>query len=67
MSVNNKSGYVKMLSPSFGFLTSDSGDVYISAKVWEQAGIALQKGDKVTFTAESSPRGPRAISIALAD
>jgi CspA family cold shock protein len=64
-----KKGVVKMVGPSFGFLTADddSGDAFIHISVIEKSGLAIEKGDSVVYTIEPNPRGPRAISIAYAD
>jgi cold shock CspA family protein len=68
MSSATKTAVVKMRSLTFAFLTADdgSGDIFVPRAVIEQSGLALQKGDPVSFTAEPAPRGPRATWIAAA-
>jgi cold shock CspA family protein len=68
MSVIVKSGVVKMVGPNFAFATADdgSGDCFIPRSTIEESGIALEKGDAITYSATLAPRGPRATSIKLA-
>jgi cold shock CspA family protein len=68
MSVS-RTGKVKILGGHFAFLADDDGgpDCFVSKSVIERAGIVLAKGDAVTYTFEPNSRGPRAVSIALAN
>jgi cold shock CspA family protein len=68
MSSVKKSGVVKMIGPNFGFATADddSGDCFLPRSAIQSAGLVLEKGDHITYVAEPTPRGPRAVSIALA-
>jgi cold shock CspA family protein len=68
MSVFTKTGRVKLRSATFAFLAADDGslDVFVPRSVIEESGLALSKGDHVTYTFEPNARGPRATSIALA-
>lgn len=68
MSVS-KSGTVKMVAPNFAFVTAsdNSGDCFVPRSVIEDAGLVLAKGDNVVYSAVPTPRGQRAVTVALAD
>jgi cold shock CspA family protein len=57
-----------MVGPVFAFFTASdgSGDTYCHISVLEQSGLALSKGDAIVYEVTSHPRGPRAVSVALA-
>jgi len=63
-------GRVKMFDPDkgFGFIEWRGGkDVYVNINEVKKAGLGtLHEGDRVSFTVDKTPRGPRAINLALA-
>lgn len=61
-------GQIKYLnfSRQFGFVTADSGeDVFFHSSGYAGDFERLQKGDRVTFETEASPKGPRARQVEL--
>jgi cold shock CspA family protein len=61
-------GRVKMFAGTFAFVADDNGgeDIFVGRGVIEKSGIALAKGDAISYTAEPAPKGLRAVSISLA-
>jgi cold shock CspA family protein len=57
----SKLGTIKFISEerNFGFITADDKVDYFFLLGNE----ILSKGDRVEFTAESAPRGPRAVNV----
>jgi CspA family cold shock protein len=64
-------GTVKWFSEEkgFGFITPDDGSKDLFVHQSSLVGIGLRplsEGVKVTYTAESSPKGPRAVDVGVA-
>jgi cold shock CspA family protein len=57
-----------MVGPTFAFLADESGgpDVFVPRSVFDEAALALQRGDRVAYEATPAPRGLRATKISLA-
>ena len=62
-------GRVKTLvDRGFGFIASDSGDVFFHMSVVEGTTFELlQEGQEVEYETESGPKGPRATFVRLSD
>ena len=63
-------GIVKfyLIDKKFGFVKADNptlGDVFVHANNLDDEDIVLQPGTPVSFEAESSPKGLRAITLSL--
>jgi CspA family cold shock protein len=63
-----KNGTVKWFSDGkgFGFIASDGGDYFVHFKEIQGNGFkTLKEGDKVTFDAGQSPKGPVAKNVVV--
>jgi len=59
---NVKTGIVKDMRNTYGFITPDEGekDIFVHES---NSKDRLSKGDKVEFEIEQAPKGPRAINV----
>jgi CspA family cold shock protein len=68
MDVSMQNGVVKWFNDQkgYGFISSRGDDYFVHFKEIQSDGFkSLKEGDKVRFTAESSPRGPLAKNVNL--
>ena len=58
----------KLTDKGFGFIAGDRGELFFHSSSVEGTSFeALREGQRVEFTTEDSPKGPRAAEVRLLD